>query len=255
MIDRLHVLHAGHIEQPERWIKSGGSDDTAVIPVLCYLLVAADRLILFDTGCSPEVVTDPVAAWGRLSRVYRPLVEPGDVIDQQIRRAGFEPGDITDIVISHLHMDHAGGLSAFGHGQRVWVQRAEYRWGGCPDPHGSGGYFDKDFRIPGLNLNLLDGDASIADGVQAILTDGHTPGHQSLLVRTKSRLRCLVGDAAYNRSLLDKRTTPAVASDVGRYMASLSRLTTLETFWGAELMFSHDPEQAVTLPPTDQPLV
>lgn len=253
MIDRLHVLHAGSIEQPERWIRSGGSDETAVIPVLCYLAVAADRLILFDTGCTPAVVKDPAAAWGRLSRVYRPIVQSGEVIDEQIRRAGFEPSDITDIVVSHLHMDHAGGLSSFRHRPRVWVQRAEYRWGACPDPHGSGGYFEREFRLPDLNVNLLDGDAEIADGVQAILTDGHTPGHQSLLLRMKSGLRCLVGDAAYNRSLLEKRTTPAVASDVGRYMASLSRLKTLETFWGAELMFSHDPEQAAALPTADQP--
>lgn len=254
MIERLHVLHTGRIAQPERWIRTGGADVAVEIPVLCYLLVGADRLILFDTGCSPAVVHDPEKAWGKLARTYKPLVDPGEVVDAQIRLAGFDPDDVTDIVISHLHMDHVGGLVTMATGPQVWVQRAEYRWGGCPDPHGSGGYFPSEFLLPGLRVKLLDGDAPIAPGVQAILTDGHTPGHQSLVVRMPSGPRCLVGDAAYNRRLLDKRTTPAVASDIPRYMASLSRLTTLETYWGAELLFSHDVDQAASLPAAADPL-
>src|SRR5690606_18086580 len=92
------------------------------------------------------------------------------------------------------------------------------------------------------------GDTTIADGVHCILTDGHTPGHQSVLVRLPSSLACVVGDAVYNRRLLEKRSAPAIATDVSRYMAALSRLSTLESFFDAKLLFSHDPDQADLLP-------
>lgn len=254
MVERLHILHAGHIAMPQRWIRTGGSDELEVIPVLCFLAVCSDRLILVDTGCSPVVVEDPAKAWGRLARLYHPQVSAEEVIDAQIQAAGFDVGDVTDVVLTHLHMDHAGGLCRLGHHPRIWVQRAEHRWGGCPDPHGSGGYYRNEFDLPGADLRLLDGDAPIADGVQVVLTDGHTPGHQSVLIQLASGLQCVVGDAAYNRVLLERRSLPPVATDVGRYMASLTRLRTLESYFGATLLFSHDAEQAAKLPSANAPI-
>ncbi|HEY9470301.1 MAG TPA: N-acyl homoserine lactonase family protein [Propionibacteriaceae bacterium] len=247
MAERLYVLRGGCITMPKRWVRVGGSDEPMTIPVLAFLVVAGDRLVLIDSGCSPVVTEDPDKAWGSLTSLYHPHIGPDDLIDAQIRRAGFEVGDVTDVVLTHLHFDHAGGLRMLDH-PRVWVQRAEHRWGGCPDGHAAGGYFKQEYDLPGLDLQLLDGDATIADGVQCVLTAGHTPGHQSVLVRLPSGLVCVVGDAAYNRQMLDRRSLPAVAWDVSRYMSALTRLSTLETFFGAQLLFSHDPAQVDDLP-------
>lgn len=247
MADRLYVLRTGHISMPKRWIRAGGSDEYTRIPVLSFLIVAGDRLVLVDTGCSPEVVDAAEAAWGRLARLYHPQISAGDLVDAQIRATGFDPSDVSDVILTHLHMDHAGGLRLVKHA-RVWVQRAEHRWGSCPDAHGSGGYFRKEFDLPDLDLHLVDGDAEVADGIRAIRATGHTPGHQSVLVRLPSSLVCIVGDAVYNRKSLDRRSMPALASDTGQYMGTLGRLATLETFFGARLLFSHDAEQDETLP-------
>lgn len=247
MIDRLYVLRTGHISMPERWVRTGGSDQSTVIPVLCFLAVSADRLVLIDTGCSPTVVTDPAAAWGKLSRLYEPRISDEDLVDAQVRAAGFDVADITDVVVTHLHMDHVGGLQLLKR-PRVWVQRAEHRWGLCPDPHGAGGYFRGEFDLADVDIHLLDGDTEIAGGIQCISTAGHTPGHQSVLVRLPSGLACVVGDAVYNRQLLDRRSIPAVASDVNRYMEALGRLSTLESFFSAQLLFSHDLQQEEKLP-------
>ena len=199
MAERLYVLRTGTISMPKRWIRVGGSDEAVAIPVLAFLVVAGDRLILVDCGCSPVVAEDPTRAWGKLASLYHPQMGRGDLIDARIRQAGFEVGDITDVIVTHLHMDHVGGLRLLPHHPRIWVQRAEHRWGGCPDSYAAGGYYREEFDLPGLNLQLLDGDATIADGVRCVLTAGHTPGHQSVLVRLPTRLTCIVGDAAYNR--------------------------------------------------------
>ena len=248
MAERLYVLRTGTISMPKRWIRVGGSDEAVAIPVLAFLVVAGDRLILVDCGCSPVVAEDPTRAWGKLASLYHPQIGRDDLIDARIRQAGFEVGDITDVIVTHLHMDHVGGLRLLPHHPRVWVQRAEHRWGGCPDSYAAGGYYREEFDLPGLNLQLLDGDATIADGVRCVLTAGHTPGHQSVLVRLPTRLTCVVGDAAYNRRVLDARSVPAVAWDVNRYMSALARLSTLESFFGAQLLFSHDGAQTDTLP-------
>ena len=232
---------------PKRWIRVGGSDDYVEIPVLAFLVETDDKLILIDCGCSPVVAEDPERAWGKLALLYHPTVGSDDLVDAQIRKAGFEVGDITDVVLTHLHMDHVGGLRLLDN-PRIWLQRAEYRWGYSPDLHGAGGYYPEEYDLPDLDIHLLDGDFEIADGVQCMLTPGHTVGHQSVLVRLPSQLICIVGDAAYNRQLLDRRSAPAVAWDVSSYMTALTRLSTLESFFGATLLFNHDAEQVKTLP-------
>ena len=247
MTNRVHVLHTGHISMPKRWVKAGGSDDYTRIPVLAFLVAGPDHLTLVDCGCSPAVVEDPEAAWGKLGRLYHPEVGPEDLVDAQIRQAGYRVEDVTDVVLTHLHMDHVGGLQLLAR-PRVWLQRAEHRWGTAPDAFCSGGYYAHEYQLPDLDLHLLDGDTEIADGVRCFLTAGHTPGHQSVLVRTDSGSVCVVGDAAYNRPMLDRRSAPAMAWDIDRYMASLGHLTTLERFYGTKLLFSHDPEQAAELP-------
>ena len=253
MTNQVHVLRMGHISMPQRWIKAGGSDDYARIPVLAFLVAGDDHLTLIDTGCAPAVADDPRSAWGRLGELYHAEVAREDLLDAQVRAAGHRLEDVTDVVLTHLHMDHVGGLQLLDR-PRIWLQRAEHRWGVSPDKHGSGGYFAHEYQLPDLDLHLLDGDAEVADGVRCFLTAGHTPGHQSVLVQTPAGPVCVVGDAAYNRALLHRRSAPALAWDVDRYMASLGHLATLEEFYGTRLLFSHDAEQEDALPPAHEPL-
>jgi N-acyl homoserine lactone hydrolase len=219
-----------------------------------YLVAGPDHLTLIDTGCSPEVVTDPEHAWPRLARLYHARVGAEELVDAQVRAAGFALDDITDVVLTHLHMDHVGGLQLLGR-PRVWLQRAEHRWGVAPDAYCSGGYFAGEYQLPGLDLHLLDGDAEVAPGVTCVLTAGHTPGHQSVVVEHRGGMACVVGDAAYNRTLLDRRSTPALAWDTDRYLASLGRLATMERLFGVRLLFSHDADQAAELPHGARPIL
>lgn len=253
MANHVHVLRMGHISMPQRWVKAGGADSYVRIPVLAFLVAGDGHLTLVDTGCAPAVVTSPRSAWGRLGELYHAEVSSSDLLDAQVRAAGHRLEDVTDVVLTHLHMDHVGGLQLLDR-PRIWLQRAEHRWGVSPDKHGSGGYYSHEYQLPDLDLHLLDGDDEVVDGVRCFLTAGHTPGHQSVLVRTDAGSVCVVGDAAYNRAMLDRRSTPALAWDVDRYMASLGHLATLERFYDTRLLFSHDAEQAELLPPAPERL-
>lgn len=59
-----------------------------------------------------------------------------------------------------------------------------------------------------ISTDDLDGDAEIADGVRVIVTPGHTPGHQSVLVETADGRYCVTGDAVMQYENLEKRIPP-----------------------------------------------
>jgi glyoxylase-like metal-dependent hydrolase (beta-lactamase superfamily II) len=82
----------------------------------CLLLELSDRLVLVDTGFGLNDVADPR---GRLSLFFRILTSPAFREEmtaiRQIEALGFEASDVTDIVLTHLDFDHAGGLDDFPH--------------------------------------------------------------------------------------------------------------------------------------------
>jgi N-acyl homoserine lactone hydrolase len=91
--------------------------------------------------------------------------------------------EIYEVAVSHLHNDHPGGLRHFAGRMAVHAQRAELDFGLSPPPEPEGhAIFRIDFDDPRIDWRLADGDAAIAPGVRAVLTAGHTPGHQSFVV-------------------------------------------------------------------------
>jgi glyoxylase-like metal-dependent hydrolase (beta-lactamase superfamily II) len=84
----------------------------------CLLVETARGLVLVDTGFGLRDVADP---WSRLSRFFLFLMSPEFREEmtaiRQIERLGFDPRDVTDILLTHLDFDHAGGLDDFPHAQ------------------------------------------------------------------------------------------------------------------------------------------
>ena len=96
-------------------IPDAPQDETIDIAMAVWLIRSGDRLILFDTGFFRE-------DWlGRFN--VRGFVRP----DRVLSRIGVNPGDVTDIVVSHAHWDHMGGLELFPNAM-VWIQEAEFTY-------------------------------------------------------------------------------------------------------------------------------
>jgi glyoxylase-like metal-dependent hydrolase (beta-lactamase superfamily II) len=118
------------------------------------------------------------------------------------------PESITDVVLTHLHFDHAGGLTHERDGQcvptfpraRVHVQRAEYE-----DARANFGIMHASYRaenltpLPATAWQLLDGAALILPGVRVRTTPGHTRGHQTVLVEGARRVLAYAGDVLPTR--------------------------------------------------------
>jgi glyoxylase-like metal-dependent hydrolase (beta-lactamase superfamily II) len=154
-------------------------------PVPGVLLQCDGGWLLLDTGFNPALIRDP-----RLRKrfhgdpAFRPVLPgPGEPLEEALADAGIAMDEIVRVAVSHLHNDHAGGLRHFAGRVPVHAQRAELEFGladhPTPEHHG---IFRVDFDDPAIEWDLADGDTEIAPGVTAVLTAGHTPGHQSFVV-------------------------------------------------------------------------
>jgi N-acyl homoserine lactone hydrolase len=211
------------------------SAERVAIPVTCYLVRTGDATILFDTGISPRAVPGLV----RNDRLARFGDE--DLLVHRLDSIGLEPKDVDLVVISHLHYDHAGGAAIFDTSELV-VQKDEYSYAHYPAAFFASFYYRKNFDLPGYRWRLLDGDTELVPGVTALRSDGHTPGHQSLLVELpETGPVILAGDSCYWQESIDKETPPGVVWDPTRAMHSIKRLKTIARLMGGRIFPSHDP--------------
>jgi N-acyl homoserine lactone hydrolase len=205
------------------------------IPVTCYLVRAADATILFDTGLSPRALpgllrADPLARF-----------DDGDLLVHRLDALGLEPKDVDMVVLSHLHFDHAGGAALFSTSELV-VQQDEYSYAHYPAAFFASFYYRKNFDLPSYRWRLLDGDAELVPGVTVLRSDGHTPGHQSLLVELpETGPVILAGDCCYWTRSIDEEIPPGVVWDPTRAMHSIKRLKTTARLIGGRIFPSHDP--------------
>ena len=178
---------------------------------------------------------------------------PGDDIRSKLESIDRDPGKIDFIITSHLHFDHAGG-NEFVPNATVIVQRREWEVGMSPEGESKFGFYKADFD-KGHKVKQVEGEYDVfGDGsVVCIPTYGHTPGHQSLRVRTKRGEFVLTGDACYFCRTLKERRLPARVFDRVEMLASLDRLEALERS-GAKLIFGHDPEFWKSVPQGPAPL-
>jgi N-acyl homoserine lactone hydrolase len=185
-VRRIILLTLGWEELPKSVSVYGSSPELRMRePVPGVLLQTDGGWVLLDTGFNTALIRDPA-----LRRRYFPSVEyqpvlpgQGEPIEESLADIGVDIDDIHLVGLSHLHVDHAGGLKLFAGKVPVHAQRREVEYGlsNHPEPE-SNAIFRVDFDDPNIDWHLADGEAEIAPGITAVPTYGHTPGHQSFVV-------------------------------------------------------------------------
>lgn len=209
-------------------------------PYFFYLVQHEDGNVLFDTGPHPALLTDPYSRLGEAAASFAVEMAPDDDVVSQLAKLGLDPTDVAHVVQSHLHFDHAGGLEFFPHAT-IYVQRRELQFAHWPAVYQRGVYLRPDFDHP-LQWKELEGEHDIfGDGrVVIVPTPGHTPGHQSLLVRLEGQPVVLMADASYLLVKMRERLLPAVVWSPDAMVASWERIEELERRYGAQLICTHD---------------
>lgn len=206
------------------------------LQVWAFAISHRQGTVLFDTGMHPAVRDDAGDHVGSVARLFRIDYTHRDDIEAQLTAAEVDPASIERVVCSHLHFDHAGGNSLLPDA-RIVVQRRE--WEHARGEEG-GGYAHADWDT-GQDLELVDGEYDVfGDGrVVCLPTFGHTPGHQSLLVRLDGGDLLLTADACYLRASLEALALPAFGWDLDRQREVIRDFARREAA-GTTLVFGHD---------------
>ena len=250
---KVHHLNCGTMRMP-----------TAPLVSHVLLIEASDRLVLVDTGFGHDDIADAARRLGVVRHFLRPALDTRETAVAHIHALGLRPTDVRDIVLTHLDLDHAGGLSDFPHARvhlsaaeahgaihaPSWRERIRYRssqWAHHPTiiEHNTAGESWNGFSA----VEPLD---DICPGLLMIPLPGHTRGHTAYALPAGDGQTLLhAGDAFFDHRILTTTRQPriltvfetAVASDRKQVLYNHDRLSELRDRGEPplKLINSHDP--------------
>jgi len=248
----IYALCGGYLELPYESMIRDAPPSRWTVPIECFLVEHPRGRLLFDTGLHCDTLTKMRERYGdeRANR-FGVHSKPGDDIVSQLARVGLTPADVPLVANSHWHFDHCGGNEFFP-GATVLVQKREMDAARSSEVLAQGKYrpSPKDYEHP-LRYQAVDGEHDVfGDGsVMLIPTYGHTPGHQSLLVRLKEKGPVvLVGDAVHFHENYESNGVPGFNFDRAQTVASLERIKAIEKNLKATVIIQHDPRDIERLP-------
>lgn len=177
------------------WQKSNPPDELNRIPMeaRALLLISTDRRILVDCGIGGNFTEKYGERLGSKFTEMYAVDSSAASLEKSLTASGLAAEDITDVILTHLHFDHAGGATSWRDGRlqpafsraRYYVQRANLETARAPNARERASYFTANFQ-PLLDagvLELLDGPVeNLLPGVSVRTSEGHTQGQQIVIV-------------------------------------------------------------------------
>ncbi|VBB06701.1 metallo-beta-lactamase [Lucifera butyrica] len=253
---KVYVLDNGWLECDANWMVGLSTVATLQnkecrhkwlkIPVYCVLIDHPEGKILFDLGCHPNAMK---GYWPNgLVSIFPYYYNENQDLERQLALTGTKPGDIKTIILSHMHLDHAGNLYRFEHAD-VYVHRKDFEYGQTlvhlsPQPENHGAYVKADMEVAVKQFHLVDKDFELVPGVEIISLPGHTPGVLGVIVHlAKEGTLIFPQDAVYTR---ENYGPPVKASGIVHdslaFFSSVEKVRNYARKYNAKVMFSHDME-------------
>jgi glyoxylase-like metal-dependent hydrolase (beta-lactamase superfamily II) len=214
-----------------------GADKSRKMDIAMYvwLIKGGGKNILFDCGFYREKF---IARWHPAD-----FQKPSEALE----RTGLKPEDITDVIISHIHWDHADGFDLFPKA-KIWIQKEEleyYSGEAWQGKRGSGADAEDVLGLVKLNtegkVGLVKGDAQeIIPGITCYIGGKHTYQSQYIGVKTTAGVVVLASDNVYLYENLEKHVPIAATLDADSNLKAQDRMKQLavsEKF----ILPGHDP--------------
>jgi glyoxylase-like metal-dependent hydrolase (beta-lactamase superfamily II) len=210
---RVHAIQAGGqqldggamfgVVPKTLWERRLAADARNRIPMgmRCLLVEHPSELVLIDTGVGNKETTKFHDIYG----IENVVGEGPTALEDGIRAAGFAPDDVTLVINTHLHFDHAGGnttrtpdgeLRASFRNARYVVQAGELAYAQRANERTSASYFPHNWDpiFASGRFDVVSGVTEILPGIELRPTPGHTPHHQSVVLCSAGETACFLGD-------------------------------------------------------------
>jgi len=223
-------------------LKDADANKAVDIAMMFWLIRAPHKNILVDAGFYRQNL---FANWA-IADYSRP--------DDALRKFGVKPADVTDIILTHGHWDHADGADLFPNAT-YWMQKEEFRYytGDAWQLGGRPGGIEPEDSIFWVAANtkgkmrLIDGDKEIFPGIRVYIGGRHTFASQYVTVETKNGPVVLASDNVYLYENLDKHLPIAQTWDEKSNLAAQDKMKTLvkdQRF----IIPGHDPQVMTRFP-------
>jgi len=234
----IYAVHYGHHDRKghENFI-GGDPHETGNMPLdyFVWVIQGGGKTFVLDTGFAPDMQKK------RGRQIIRPVAEGLESI-------GVEPSKVSDVIISHMHYDHAGNIPLFANA-RFHIQDAEMRFvTGRSMCHSVIRHsFEAEHvsqmvtRVFNDKVQFHDGVDELAPGLTLHKVGGHTKGLQVTRVKTKRGFVVLASDAAHLYANLDRNHPYPTLVDVDDYMEAFVTIRKLASS-EAHIVPGHDPD-------------
>lgn len=239
------------------WQKKNPADEQNRIDLALrsLLIKSRDRAILIDTGIGTKFDE-------KFSSIYKINLNRYS-LDKSLSMFDIKRKDITDVIISHLHFDHAGGTTYINGGNMVltfpdanhYVQEEQWDWGTSPAEKDKASFLENDFKIleSSGKLKKLSGPAELFPGIELLVMYGHTPGMQLVKISDNKTTLLYASDLIPTASHIPIPWVMAYDNHPLTTINEKKRLLPLITEQNWILFFEHDPfRQAATVIKTEK---
>ncbi len=161
------------------WTKTNPSDDMNRIDMCtrAMFLESKEKKILIDTGIGYKLAD-------KINKIYE-VDYSQYTLENSLKEKGYSKEDITDVILTHLHFDHAGGNTFYDEDKQLQlsfpnatyhVQKKHYEWALNPTERDKASFFPENYKILEEKkvLKLYDGESKFDDVITLCPVDGHT---------------------------------------------------------------------------------
>lgn len=249
-LERMYVLDCGESETRDvsaNWSPGVNVGQSRLFSDNCYLIKHEKGWLLWDSGIPDAVAEKPEGVSGAGGMLVLKVTR---TLQAQLRELDVAPDKVGYVAFSHFHGDHVGNANLFT-AATLYVQYPEYEAAFGPEPQKFGfnpATYDKLRANPVVKLS---GDHDVfGDGSVIILsTPGHTPGHQSLLVRLPvTGAVVLSGDLVHFQDNWENRRVPSRNFSKEQSLASMQKVAQVLEKEKAVLWINHDNVQSAEIP-------
>ncbi len=214
-------------------------NNLCVMAMRCLFVETESRRILIDTGVGNK----------HELKFYQPH-NLKDIIEE-IKRIGYDPSEITDVILTHLHFDHCGYATYFDINKKAiptfsnatyWLSKAQWENYRNPRLYEADAFFSENIEpvFHSNQLTLIEEDAKLFEGFSLKLYDGHTPGQIAVFIDSNNDKIVYPGDVVPTSAHISLGWLSAFDNNAALAMEEKKRLLDKVVEEGRTAIFYHD---------------